>query len=85
MVSDSATAIPTQQSVKKYVDERSGAVGGGGAFRGYHADLTGYISVETTASFGEIRILFDSADTGLEGFRIGTSGQEILSIDTMSP
>ena len=82
MVSDSATAIPTQQSVKKYVDDAvQGAVGGGGAFSGTNADLTGYIAVGTTASFGET-VTFDSADTGLEGFRIGTSGQEILSIDT---
>ena len=74
--------LASAAAIKTFVQtEVSNSTSGGGNFSGADIDLTGNITVDGTGTFGST-VTFDDTDTGTVGFKVGTAGQEITSIDT---
>jgi hypothetical protein len=81
-VEASTTQLASASAIKTFVQaEVSNATGGSGDFSGGDLDLTGNLTADGTGSFGST-VTFDDTNTGTSGFRVGTAGQEISSIDT---
>lgn len=72
MVSNSATKVPTQQSVKAYVDANAGG-GGGTALRYLHVDGTGTQNLSTTAITLDFDTTIATSDAG--DFTVGAGGE----------
>jgi hypothetical protein len=72
MVSDSATALPTQQSVKAYVDAQSGTAAIDGTANGLNDRIATYSSA--TALNGEANLTFDGSDLTIASHDAAANG-----------